>query len=87
MALIWKRGIFDLLFTFSSHQGKTQKFYQHICHLQKHTYFAHPIDFFVLSILQKFWIYHEWFLFGATTGVDSHLRQFEAINNNMVSKI
>ena len=50
-----KRAIFDLLFTFSSHQGKvTQKFLQHISHSHTYTYFAHPIDFFfALPILKK----------------------------------
>ena len=46
-----KRAIFDLLFTFFSHQGKLQKILKHISH--SHTYIAHPIDFFVLPILKK----------------------------------
>ena len=51
-------------------------------------YFAHPIEFFALPILQKLRIYHIWFLFGATPGVDSYLRYFGAINKNkMVSNI
>ena len=41
-----KRAIFDLLFTFFSHQGKLQKFLQHISHSHTYTYFAHPIAFF-----------------------------------------
>ena len=45
-----KRAIFDLLFTFSSHQGKLQKFLQHIFQTHTYTYFAHPIDFFALPI-------------------------------------
>ena len=36
-----KRAIFDLVFTFSSHQGKTQKFLRHIFHLHKYTYSVH----------------------------------------------
>ena len=49
-----KRAIFDLLFTFFSHQGKLQKFLQHISHSHTYTYFAHPIDFFALPILKKY---------------------------------
>ena len=48
-----KRAIFDLLFTFFSHQGKVSKFLQHISHSHTYTYFAHPIDFFALPILKK----------------------------------
>ena len=44
-----KRAIFDLLFTFSSHQGKLQKFLQHIPQTHTYTYFAHPIDYFSLQ--------------------------------------
>ena len=82
MALIWKKNgaIFDLLFTFLVTREKTQKFLQHISHLQTYTYFAHPIDFFASSILQKLQIYHVWFLFGATPGVDSYSYHFGAIN-------
>ena len=47
------RAIFDLLFTFFSHQGKLQKFLQHISHSHTYMYFAHPIDFFALPILKK----------------------------------
>ena len=53
MALIWKRGYFDLLFTFFSYKGKLQKFLQHISHSHTYTYFAHPIDLFALPILKK----------------------------------
>ena len=48
-----KRAIFDLLCTFSSHQGKLQKFLQHISHSHTYTYFAHPIDFFCLTNFEK----------------------------------
>ena len=48
-----KRPIFDLLFTFFSHQGKLQKILQHISHSRTYTYFAHPIDFTALPILKK----------------------------------
>ena len=48
-----KRAIFDLLFTFFSHQGKVKKFLQHISHSHTYTYFAHPIDFFCLTNFEK----------------------------------
>ena len=78
-----KRAIFDLLFTFFSHQGKLQKFLQHISHSHTYMYFAHSIDFFfVLPILnkKKIGIYQVWFLFGMSLGVDSYLRYFRTIN-------
>ena len=48
MALIEKRAIFDILFTFFFlvTRKKLQKFLQHISHSQTYMYFAHPIDFF-----------------------------------------
>ena len=48
-----EKAIFDLLFTFFSHQGKLQKFLQHITHSHIYMYFAHPIEFFALPILKK----------------------------------
>ena len=75
-----KRAIFDLLFTFSSHQGKLLKFLQHISHSHTYTYFAHPIEFFALSILKKIRIYQVRFLFGMSPGVDSYSRHFGTIN-------
>ena len=82
MALIWKKGLFLTYFShFLVTREKTQNsFLQHISHLHKYTYLAHPIDFFALPILQKLRIYHVWFLFGATPGVDSYSRHFGAIN-------
>ena len=55
MALIWKKkkAIFDLLFTFFSHQGKLQKFLRHISHSHTYMYFAHPIDLFSLTNFEK----------------------------------
>ena len=41
-----KMAIFDLLFTFFSHQENDTKFLQHISHLHKYTYFARPVNFF-----------------------------------------
>ena len=57
-----KRVIFDLLFTFFSHQGKLQKFLQHISHSHTYTYFAHPIDSFALPILKEIRIYQILFI-------------------------
>ena len=74
MALIWKKkwGYFWPTFLhFLVTREKTQKFLQQISHLHTHTYFAHPIDFFALPILQKLRIYHVCSLFGVTAGVDS----------------
>ena len=76
-----KRAIFDLLFTFSGHQGKLQKFLQHISQTHIYTYFAHPIDCFALPILKKnIQIYQVRFLFGMSPGVDSYSRHFGTIN-------
>ena len=75
-----KRAIFDLLFTFFSHQGKVTKFLQHISHSHTYTYFAHPIDFFCLTNFEKIRIYQIRFLFGMSPGVDSYSRHFGTIN-------
>ena len=75
-----KGAIFDLLFTFFCHQGKLQKILQHISHPHTYTYFAHPIDFFVLPILKKIRIYQIWFLIGMIPGVDSYSRHCGTIN-------
>ena len=48
-----KRAIFDLLFTFFSHQRKLQKFLQHIFQSHTYMYFANPIDFFRLTNFEK----------------------------------
>ena len=77
-----KRAILDLLFTFSSHQGKVTK--NPSAHISNtvYAYFAHPIDFFffALPILKKIRIYQVRFLFGMSPGVDSYLRHFGTIN-------
>ena len=74
-----KKAIFDLLFTFSSHQGKVTK--NPSAHISlTHTYFANPVDFFALPILKKIRIYQVWFLFGMSPGVDSYSRHFGTIN-------
>ena len=77
-----KRAIFDLLFTFFSHQGKVTKLPSaHSSLTYIHTrYFAHHIDFFALPILKKIRIYQIRFLFGMSPGVDSYSRHFGTIN-------
>ena len=75
-----KKAIFDLLFNFLVTREKTQKIFQHISYLHTYTYFAHPVDFFALPILQKLRICHVWFLFGVTPGVVSFSGHFGGIN-------
>ena len=70
-------GLFLIYFShFLVIREKVQKFLQHISHLHTYTYFTHPIDCFTFPILQKLQIYHAWFLFGVTPGVDSFSRHF-----------
>ena len=38
------------------------------------------LTFFALPLLQKLLIYHVWFVFGVTPGVDSFSRHFGVIN-------
>ena len=90
MSLIWKRAIFDLFFTFFSHQGKVTKFLQHISH--SHTYihvFCSPYFFFCFTNFEKkMLIYQVWFLFGVILVlilIRAILEQ--SINNRMVGKI
>ena len=47
------------------------------------------LTLFALPILQKLRIYHKWFLFGMTPGVDSFHRAIleQSINNKMVNNI
>ena len=74
MVFIWEKALFLTQFSqFLVTREKTQTFLQPIPHLQKYTYFCLPI-------MQKLRIYHVWFLFGATPGVDSYLRHFGEIN-------
>ena len=75
-----KRAIFDLLFTFFSHQEKSYKnsFSTYLTHIHTYTYFAHPIDLF----------YQIRFLFGMSPVlilIRAILEQ--SINNKLVSKI
>ena len=51
--LFEKRAIFELLFTFLVTREELQKSLQHISHSHTYMYFAHPIDFFCLTNLEK----------------------------------
>ena len=85
-----KKGILDLLFTFFSSPGKDTKIISVHISLTKIHMFCLPywLSLFALAILQKLWIYHIWFFFGASPGVDSYLYHIRATNNNkMVSRI
>ena len=78
-----KRAIFDLLFTFFSHQGKLQNLYNSLS-----TYLTHIhtrilltlLTLFALPILKKIRIYQVRFLFGMSPDVDSYSRHFGTIN-------
>ena len=75
-----KRAIFDLLFVFSSHQGKVTKIPSaHISNTYIHV-FCSP---YWLLLPYQFWkkiqIYQVRFLFGMSPGVDSYLRHFGTI--------
>ena len=76
-----KRGIFDLLFTFFSHQGKVAKIPSaHISLTYIHVILLTLLTFFALPILKKIRIYQIRFLFGMSPGVDSYSSHFGAIN-------
>ena len=51
--LFKKRATFDLIFTFLVTREKTQRFLQHISHLHKFTFLAHPIGYFCLTNIAK----------------------------------
>ena len=76
-----KRAIFDLLFTFFSHQGKVTKisFSTYLTHIQTHILLT-LLTCFALPILKKIRFYQVRFLFGMSPGVDSYSRHFETIN-------
>ena len=83
-----KRAIFDLLFTFFSHQGKVTKIPSAYISLT-YTYFAHPIDFF---LPYQFWKKYEFIRYGFSLVwvlvlilIRAILKQ--SINNKMVSNI
>ena len=78
-----KRDIFDLLFTFFSHQGKVTKnsFCTYLTHVRS-CIFAHRIDIFFsfFFLFFKIRIYHVRLIFSVIPGVDSYSRHFGTIN-------
>ena len=85
-----KRAIFDLLFTFSCHQGKLQKFLQHISH--SHTYIHVFCSTYWLFLPYQFWQKYEFIRYCFSLVwvlvlilIRTILEQ--SINNKMVSKI
>ena len=76
-----KRAIFDLLFTFSSHQVKVTNIPSaHISLTYIHVFCSTLLTFLALPILKKIQIYQVRFLFGLSPGVDSYSRHFGTIN-------
>ena len=76
-----KRAIFDLLFTFSSHQGKVTKIPSaHISLTYIHVFCSPYCLFFCLTNFEKIRIYQVRFLFGMSPSVDSYSRHFGTIN-------
>ena len=77
-----KRAIFDLLFTFFSHQGKVTKIPStHISLTYIHTrVLLTLLTFCALPILKRIQIYQIRFLFGTSPDVDSYSRHFGTIN-------
>ena len=76
-----KGDIFDLLFTFFSHQGKVTEnsFSTYLTHIHTHILLI-LLTFFALPILKKIRIYQVRFLFGMSPGVDSYSGHFGTIN-------
>ena len=79
-----KRAIFDLLFTFFSHQARESyknSYSIYLTQIHTYMYFAHPIDFFCLTNFEKkIRTYQVWFLFGMSPGVDPYSRHFGTID-------
>ena len=82
-----KRAIFDLLFTFFSHQGKLQNFLQHISHSHTHILLT-LLTFFALPILKKYeFIRCGFSLAWVLVLILIHAILEQSINNKTVSKI
>ena len=76
-----KRAIFDLLFTFFSHQGKVTKIPSaHISLTYMHIFCLPYWPFCLINFEKKKGIYQVWFLFDMIPGVDSYSRHFRTIN-------
>ena len=73
-----KKGYLGLLFTFCSHQGKDTKIPS--AHPTDIHVIVYPIHLFCLpNFVKKLRIYHVWFLFGVTRGVDFFFAPFCSI--------
>ena len=82
------RAIFDLLSTFFSHQGKLQKFLQHISHSHTYTYLLTLLTFFAIPILKKYeFIRYSFSLVWVLVLTLMRAILEQSINNKMVSKI
>ena len=76
-----KGAIFDLLFTFFSHQGKVTKIPSaHISNTYIHVFCSPYWLFYPYQFWKKIQFYQVRFLFGMSRGVDSYLRHFGTIN-------
>ena len=76
-----KRAIFDLLVTFSSHQGKVTKIPSARISLTYIHVFCSPYwPFLPYQFWKKIQIYQVRFLFGMSPGVDSYSRHFGTID-------
>ena len=83
MALIEKRAIFDLLFTFFSYHGKVTKIPSAQISLAYMHVLCSPYTIFCLTNFEKEKkkrTYQVWFLFGVIPGVDSYSCHFGTIN-------
>ena len=76
----FEKAIFDLFFTFFSHQGKVTKIPSAHISLTYIRILLTLLTFFALPILKKIQIYQVRFLFGMSPGVDSYSRHFGTIN-------
>ena len=76
-----EKGYFDLLFTFSSHQGKVTKIPSaHITNTYIHIFCSPYWLFSPYQFWKKVRIYQVRFLFGMSPGADSYSRHFGTIN-------
>ena len=76
-----KGAIFDLLFTFFSHQGKFTKIPSaHISLTYIHVFCSTYWHILPYQFWKKILIYQVWFLFGMSPGVDSYSCHFRTIN-------
>ena len=76
-----KRAIFDLLFTFFSHQGKDTKIPSaHVLLTYIHIFCLPYLLFCLTNFEKKICIYQIRFLFGMSPGVDSYSCHFGTIN-------